>query len=292
MIELLENVFGHLSHIIYDMKILITGSSGFVGKHLRKRLSGKHQIIKYDLKDGQDILDQNLLSKKMKRVDLVIHLAAFISAEESWRKPKEYFVNNSLGTLSVVRNSIKAGVKKMIYFSSAAVKAKPLTPYAASKISAEAIVKLYSNKIHSVIVRPENIYGIGQKANYGYVIHSFIKAARLGKSLEIFGSGMQSRDFIYIDDVTKVVETLITSNVKSGSVISLGTGKQAKILDLAKLVMKVTNKKTNINFKEKRIEPLKSVADVKMLKLLGIDPKKFTQLNDGIKRLIETEYSR
>jgi UDP-glucose 4-epimerase len=103
------------------MKILVTGSSGFVGTHLVKKLSVEHEVIGYDLKNGQDILDETLLSEKLKNIDVVFHLAAFISAEESWRKPREYFNNNSLGTLSVIKNSIDAGVKQFVYFSSAAV---------------------------------------------------------------------------------------------------------------------------------------------------------------------------
>ena len=268
------------------MKILITGSSGFVGKHLVKKLSPKYQIVKYDLKNGQDILNEHLLLKKLKNVDVVIHLAAFISVQESWEKPKEYFTNNATGTLSVIRNSMRAGVKKVIYFSSAAVKAKPLTPYAVSKIAAEEIVKLYSDKIKTIIVRPENIYGSGQKANYGYVIHNFIRAIKFDQSIKIFGTGNQRRDFIYIDDVVNVTEKLIDIDTKSGSIISLGTGKETKIKDLAKLVMKVLDKKVDIDFLEKRNEPLMSVANMRDLTKLNIDPKKFIDLEKGIKKLI------
>ena len=267
------------------MKILVTGSSGFVGTHLVKKLSKKHQIIKYDLVDKQDILNEKLLKLKLQGVDVVIHLAAFISATESWEKPTEYMRNNVLGTLSVVNCVIKSGVKKMIFFSSAAVKVKPLTPYAVSKINAEEIVKLYSDQIETIMVRPENIYGLGQKANYGYVIHSFIKAVKSGDSMNIYGSGNQSRDFIYIDDVVDVVEKLITSKVKSGSVVSLGTGKQTKIVDLARLVMKVMHKKITIKHSDKRKEPWKSVANVKTLLGLGINVKKFVNLENGIRKL-------
>ena len=268
------------------MKILITGSSGFVGRHLVKMLEPKYQIVRYDLVNSQDILNEKLLLKKLQSVDTVIHLAAFISAEESWKKPKEYFTDNSLGTLSVVQNSIKAGVKKIIYFSSAAVKAKPLTPYALSKIAGENFIKLYSKQIKTVIVRPENIYGLGQKANYGYVIHNFIKAVKLGQNIKIFGIGKQIRDFIYIDDVIKVVDRLIDLKLKSGIVISLGTGKGIKILDLAKTVMTVMKKKTSIDFVEKRDEPFKSVADVSELIHLKIKPDEFVKLPNGVRKLL------
>jgi len=219
---------------------------------------------------------------------MVIHLAAFISAEESWIKPKEYFVNNALGTLSVIQNSVKAGVKKIIFFSSAAVKAKPLTPYALSKISGENFVKLYSKDIKTVIVRPENIYGLGQKADYGYVIHNFINAVKVGQNIKIFGKGNQSRDFIYIDDVVDVTRKLINLNIKSGSVISLGIGKPTKIINLANLVIKIMNKQIPIDYVKRRDEPLKSIADVSGLQRLGVDVNKFISLEKGIKRLVNT----
>lgn len=272
------------------MKILITGSAGFVGSHLVKKLSEKHEIVKYDLVDGQDILDGKLLLEKLHNVDLVIHLAAFISAIESWEKPAEYMRNNTLGTLSVVDCAIKSGVKKMIFFSSAAVKAKPLTPYAVSKINAENILELYKNKINIITVRPENIYGSGQKEAYGYVIHNFIKAVKNGTKINIYGDGNQSRDFIYIDDVVDAIERIAGMEIESGTVLSLGTGKEIQIIDLAEKVMEVLGKKTEIKFLDAREEPRKSVADTKSMKDMGIDFEKFTNLETGIRKLLKAQY--
>lgn len=274
------------------MKILITGSSGFVGKHLVKKLSDSHKIVRYDLVNGQDVLNEKLLLQKLKGVDVVIHLAAFISAMESWKKPVEYFNNNTLGTASVVNSAIKAGIKKIIFFSSAAVKAKPLTPYAVSKISAEKILDLYKDKINTVIVRPENIYGPGQKEAYGYVIHNFIKAVKNGTPIKIYGDGKQTRDFIYIDDVVSTIEKLIDLDIKSGTVISLGTGKETRIIDLAKLVMKVIGKETNIEFLPKREEPFVSLANTKTMTSLKLSINEFVGLRKGILNLINTNYAK
>lgn len=269
------------------MKILITGSSGFVGTHLIKRLSKKHKIVKYDIKEGQNVLDENELNKKLVGVDLVIHLAAFISALESWDLPQEYIKNNSLGTLSVVRSSIKSHVKKIIFFSSAAVKAKPLTPYAVSKITAEQICSLYKNDINMVVVRPENIYGPGQKESYGYVIHSFIKAVKKGDSVKIYGDGKQTRDFIYVDDVVKSVEQIINKDMSSGTVISLGTGMGVKIIDLAKMVAKIIKIKLKIEYYKARPEPRSSYANLAVAINNGLNPKSFTPLETGIKKLLK-----
>ena len=267
-------------------KILITGSSGFVGKHLVAKLQKENEIVKYDLQDNQNILDEKTLLQKMKGVDLVIHLAAFISATESWEKPLEYFKNNTLGTATVTNCAIKAGVKKIIFFSSAAAVAKPMTPYGVSKINAEKILLLYKDKINVVIVRPENIYGPGQKEAYGYVIHNFIKAVKSGNPIKIYGDGKQTRDFIYVDDVVNTVEKLAGMEIKSGTIISLGTGIETKIIDLARAVMKVLGKKTEIEFLPKRDEPFKSVADTPAISGLGINVKEFVGPEEGIKKLL------
>jgi UDP-glucose 4-epimerase len=267
------------------MKILITGSSGFVGMHLAKKLSTKHEVVGYDLKSGQDVLNERLLLKKLSDVDLVIHLAAFISTKESWKKPKKYFVNNSLGTLSVIKNSIHAGVKKVIFFSSAAVKTEPFTPYSVSKRSAEEIINLYSNDIESIIIRPENIYGTGQKKEYGYVIHNFIKAIKEGKPVTIYGNGLQTRDFIYIDDVVDPVSELVNKGILGGP-LSLGTGHPVKIKDLALFIGKLLKMPVKINYEAARIEPKSSFADTSTLAKVGINSSKFLSLQKGIIKLM------
>jgi UDP-glucose 4-epimerase len=268
------------------MKILITGSSGFVGQHLTQLLNKKHQVTGFDLKNGEDIFNKNLLKQKMEGVEAVIHLAAYISATESWEKPEEYLNNNALGTLRVVEAAIKANVKKLIFFSSAAVKAEPLTPYAVSKIAAEEILKLYLEKINTVIVRPENIYGSGQKESYGYVIHNFINAARTGQPIKIYGSGKQTRDFVNISDVVLTVEKIIELQLKSGLIINVGTGRETSILELAEKVNNLFKNKSEIIFDFARNEPQKSVADTKNLKVLGINSNSFASLENGIKNLL------
>jgi UDP-glucose 4-epimerase len=191
--------------------------------------------------------------------------------------------------LSAIRNSIKAGVKQFIYFSSAAVKAKPLTPYAVSKISAEEIVNLYANDIRTVIVRPENIYGTGQNKEYGYVIHKFIENIKKAEPVTIYGDGLQSRDFIYIDDVVNTVSALLGKDVREP--LSLGTGKSVNVKDLAEIIGKLLKAPVKIDYEDKRIEPRESIADVATLKKNGIDSKKFLTLKEGIDKLIRLEYS-
>lgn len=264
-----------------NMKILITGSSGFVGKHLVKRLKKKYDVIGYDLKIGRDIFNDKLLDKCIKKVDVVIHLAAFVSGVESWEKPQEYLLNNGIGTFKVIEAAIKNKVKKIIVFSSAAVYGNPLTPYGASKIMAETITKSYQDKIEMIIVRPFNIYGLGQNPAYGYAIHNFAKGIRRDKQIEIFGTGNQTRDFIYIDDVIRTVEKLIKIK-SSNKVIDLGTGKSIKIINLAKLIGKILNIEYDIIYSKARNELFSSQADTKGLQDIEIDVSKFVKLEEGL----------
>jgi UDP-glucose 4-epimerase len=268
------------------MKILITGSKGFVGTHLTNRLKKNNEIVSFDLKEGRDILNEELLNKHLKEVDLVIHLAAFVDGNESWKKPETYLINNGLGTYKVIKCAIKNKVKRIIVFSSAAVYGSPLTPYGASKMWAEAAARSYSDQIEIIIVRPFNIYGKGQNPIYGYVINNFSKGITENGKVYIYGTGNQTRDFIYIEDVISIVEKLMTSKVPTKP-IDLGTGKETKIKDLAEIIGKILQKKYKINYLKERIEPLKSRANVIMLKEMNFKPEEFTKIEDGLKLLIK-----
>lgn len=264
------------------MKILITGSKGFVGTHLSRLLSKKHEVVEYDVKNGKNIFNLKLLNENLKGVDVVVHLAAYVDGNESWEKPVDYFTNNGIGTFKVIAASIKNKVKRIIIFSSAAVYGKPLTPYGASKIFAEAIATSYKDQIETVVLRPFNIYGKGQNPAYGYAIHNFYRGIKNKGEIEIYGDGNQTRDFIYIDDVIKTVETMLTAKIPAGP-IDLGTGREVKILDLAKPVGKIVGKPYSVKFLEPRNEIKRSKANTIGLKKMGINALNFRSLKDGLK---------
>ena len=268
------------------MKILITGSKGFVGSHLTTRLKKNNEIVGYDLKEGRDVLNEDLLDKYLKGVDVVIHLAAFVDGNESWKKPETYLINNGLGTYKVIKCAIKNKVKRIIVFSSAAVYGNPLTPYGVSKMWAEAATKVYSDQIETVIVRPFNIYGKGQNPVYGYVINNFSKGIKENGKVTIYGTGKQTRDFIFIDDIVNIVEKLLKSKV-SPDPIDLGTGKETEISDLAKIIGKILQKKYKINYLKERKEPLKSKANIAMLKSMNFKPEIFTKIEEGLNILLK-----
>jgi UDP-glucose 4-epimerase len=267
------------------MKILLTGSSGFIGTHITKQLSKKHTIIPYDKTIGQDILDQKTLEQHMKGVDLVIHLAALLNQAESWEKSEAYFTTNVFGTYTVLTAAKNMHVKRVIYLSSAAVYADPLTPYGMSKKLGEELCKMFRDAMDITILRPFNLYGPGQNDAYNYVIHTFVKQLKNNAPIPIFGDGKQSRDFLFIDDFISLLEKILLLPPVAGP-IDIGTGKDIHIRSLAQLLGKILEKEVTLTFLPKRIEPYRSKANKKHLQKLGITPS-FISLEDGLRKLLQ-----
>ncbi len=266
------------------MKILLTGSSGFIGTHITKQFSKKHTIIPYDKRNGQDILDQKKLEQHMKGVDLVIHLAALLNQAESWDKSEAYFTTNVFGTYTVLTAAKNMQVKRVIYLSSAAVYANTLTPYGLSKKLGEELCRMFRDSMDITILRPFNLYGPGQNDAYNYVIHTFVKQLKKNEPIVIFGDGKQSRDFLFIDDFISLLEKIIVLPPVAGP-IDIGTGKEITIRSLAQLLGEILDKKVTITSLPKRVEPYRSQANIKQLQKLGITPS-FISLEDGLRKLL------
>jgi len=222
------------------MEILVTGGAGFIGKHLVKSLLEKgYQVTIFDnfsnsTKDSVsslvdigtkviegDITKPNEISNVVKEQDVVIHLAAKISVYESIINPAGTFQVNVNGTRNVLEACEKNHVKKLIVASSAAVygesspdvklteesETNPISPYGESKLKMEQEIREFTSKhdINCVILRFFNIFGVGQSKEYAGVISKFIEKIRQDRPLEIFGDGMQTRDFVAIKDVVNSI---------------------------------------------------------------------------------------
>jgi UDP-glucose 4-epimerase len=267
------------------MKIIVTGGNGFIGKFLIKHLIEKnHQITSFDnysnsneeyfneltklgVKTIQgDIRKQEEISKAARGHDVIIHLAAKISVEDSIKNPDETFGVNVEGTRNVLTSCLNNDIKNLIIISSAAVygnrineneilfensKTEPISPYGKSKLMMEEIVKEFSNlnKINCIILRIFNVYGPGQSDEYAGVITKFIKNAKKGKPLKIFGDGMQTRDFISIYDVISIIaNSLLKLENKRGEIYNIATGETITIGELANLILSLTGGKSKVEF--------------------------------------------
>lgn len=209
------------------MKILVTGHMGFIGSKLCKKLVG-HEVVGIDLKEGKDLLSCELPTG----IDLIYHLAAQTSVEESWKDP----INDAKNFLITIRLTLSYPATKIIYASSAAI-IKPNSPYGFSKLISGEYLKTFQGNT-TVLVFP-NIFGHDGKG----VVDIFKNTDHV----TIYGDGQQCRDFVYIDDI---VEGLLQAQSWPTKQYFMGSGESVKIIDLAK--------GKNIHFAPPRFEIVES----------------------------------
>jgi len=299
-------------------KILITGSSGQVGSYLVEHFSERYDVIGLDIKNSGisevdtltirgDIRDKNVVNKVVNKVDIIIHTAAQLDINRSLENPILDADINIMGTLNLLNAAREnKNISKFIYFGSAAVyghpkylpidenhKVDPVSPYGLSKLTGEKYCFLF-NKIFDVPVvsiRPFNIYGNRENpsSSYASIITKFVDAAERNKPLIIYGSGKQLRDFVYVEDVVSFVEIVMERNDTVGEIYNLGSGQPTTILDVAKLVLKISGKSEETAILHKKEEKGKinhSYADIKKSKEIGYIPK--VSIEKGINKVIKS----
>ena len=260
------------------MRFLVTGGAGFLGSALANRLAQDgHQVrVIDDLSAGDsarlddqvlftrgDVSDRPKLWTLLQNVDCVYHLAARVLVSESILYPRAYNEVNVGGTVSVMEAMRDAGVRRVVFTSSGAVYGEqaeqparedqipnPQSPYAVSKLAAEYYVRTIGALwgIETVILRIFNAYGPGQNLppSHPPVVPRFLHQALHGGSLVIFGSGGQTRDFVYVDDVVEALVIAATAADVDRRVINVGAGSETSVNDLVTLVAKVTGQEVEL----------------------------------------------
>ncbi|MEO5714367.1 MAG: NAD-dependent epimerase/dehydratase family protein [Luteolibacter sp.] len=247
------------------MKILITGGSGFIGSHIvehyqgiadeirvldnlrtgyRKNLDGlKHTFI-----EGS-VTDRGAVAEAIKGVDYVFHLAALVSVPESMAKPGECVDINVHGLLNVLEEAAAAGVRKLVFASSAAVYGdnptvpkvetmlpEPKSPYAITKLDGEYYLEMFQREgsIETAALRFFNVFGPRQdpKGAYAAAVPIFIEKAVRNEDITVFGDGGQTRDFIYVKDIVGALVFAVETPGVTG-VFNAGYGGQININELA-----------------------------------------------------------
>ncbi len=258
-------------------KIFITGGGGFIGSNLVRFLLERkdYKVTIYDnfsqcpkqnvesaIKDSgsdkasiiqSDILDAGELEKSIEGHDVVVHLAAHTRVVESLESPRDNFTVNCAGTFNALEAARRNGVTKFIFASSNAALGeqvppvhegmvpRPLSPYGASKLYGEALCSAYfhSYGLQTVSLRFSNAYGPYSQHKTS-VISKFIKRAKNGKQLHIYGDGEQTRDFIYAEDVCNAIYLSIAyvegEKNRGGEVFQIATSVDTTIAHLAELV--------------------------------------------------------
>ncbi len=260
-------------------------------------LQNKHVTITLVI---ADILDASTLKREMEGYDIVVHLAAHTRVLESLKKPGENFEVNVVGTFNVFEAARKNNVKRLVFASSNAVVGeqmppinesmvpRPLSPYGATKLFGEALCSAYyhSYGLKTVSLRFANCYGPYSEHKTS-VIAKFLRRAKKGEPLEIYGDGTQTRDFIHVSDVCQAIYLCMSYNPSTeGGVFQIATGEETTIIDLAKMVNKLFDRTGNLKFRPSRVgEIRKNFSDIRKAKnSLGFKPE--IKLEEGLKSLI------
>jgi len=243
---------------------LVTGGAGFIGSHLVRSLvdQGYHVRVLDDLSSGResnlhavdadlvvgDICNRELVQHVMEGVELVFHLGAFVSVPESMVDPIRCYEVNVIGSLSVLLAARAAGVRMVVLSSSCAVygdaegpvseevRPNPGSPYASSKLAMEGLARVFNHTdgLSTVCLRYFNVYGPRQSPNspYAAVIPIFIEALLSDKPVTIDGDGLQTRDFVYVEDVIKANLMAAQTPNGSGGVYNIAGFGSVSILEL------------------------------------------------------------
>lgn len=303
------------------MNFLITGAAGFLGSSLANHLAREgHQVRGLDdLSTGDpkvlspdvhftrgDVSDRPKLWTLLQDVDVVYHVAARVSVQESILYPRDYNTVNVGGTVALMEAMRDVGVKRVVLASSGAVYGdmsdgslkesdipNPRSPYAVSKISAEHYVRTIGNlwNIETVSLRIFNAYGPGQHLppSHPPVVPHYLRQALRGGTLVAHGDGSQTRDYIYVDDVISAMVAASTAPNLNGSVINVGSGMETSIKELINVVLSVTNSKANVVY---NMQTSGGVSRMKADLTLAKEKLRFTpsiSLVDGLKLTLQRD---
>ena len=224
-----------------------------------------------------DVCNPDVVAKAMKGMDYVYHLAGLLGTEELLFNTAEAVKINVIGAVNVMEEAAKNKTKLLLV-------SKPnpwLNTYSITKETSEKFCMMFRKEfgLKAAIVKWFSVYGPGQK-HYGVqkAVPTFIVAALKGEQLPVFDRGQQTADFIYTSDAVRATVEVAETPAAEGQIVEIGTGEETKIIDLAKMIIKMTGSKSKIKFlKMRKGEDLGShvVADIRLL-------KRFTKLKPEI----------
>ncbi|MDD5387683.1 MAG: NAD-dependent epimerase/dehydratase family protein [Sulfuricurvum sp.] len=261
-------------------KCLVTGHRGFIGTRLCDLLRHREiHLVGLDKENG-GVINRKLLYEKCKGVDYIFHLGAISTVPACAEDLLLAHTTNITGTFNVLSIGKACNVKRVI-FASSSVSHDARTMYAITKVVGEEYCKFFREmfKLPTSILRLYNVYGVGQSSDTA-VIPSFIRKLKEDEPVIIEGSGTQSRDFIYIDDVANAMMQAADSGFDG--CCDLGTGIDISITDLALLIGKLMSKTVHIKHIAGRVGDIdRSIANTTWYK-----PR--YSLTEGLTKTIES----
>ena len=304
---------------------LVTGGAGFIGSHVAERLlkdglrvrildnfsTGRRENLAFadgagerlEVIDG-DLRDLATVERAVRGADVVYHQAAMRSVPRSVDDPLGANENNVTGTLHLLEAARRHGVKRVVFASSSSVYGEnpelpkredqtlaPISPYAVSKAANEQYARVWTRLygLETVGLRYFNVFGPRQdpKSEYAAVVPRFILWGLRGEPLEVHGTGEQSRDFTYIDNVVEANILAGQAEDANGEAFNVGCGDRISLLDMIVMLESLLGRKL-----ERRHAPtrggdvLHTLADVsKAKRLMGYTPQ--VDFAEGFRRTVE-----
>jgi UDP-glucose 4-epimerase len=303
------------------MKLLVTGGAGFIGSHLVARLVTEgHEVVVLDnllrgnklaanvLQQVQfiegDVRDEATVLRAAAGCRQIYHFAAVLGVDVVADHPVETMETEVLGMRNVASAALKHGDVEIIYASTSGVYGKAAIEHAVSEEfnvspqSSYAIAKRFNEiylaslfaerKLRSIALRFFNVYGIGQDTRM--VIPRFFAQALANEPITIFGSGEQTRDFTYIDDVVEATVRL-AGCIPGNDIVNISNETEYSIHDVARLIVEICGSQSKLDF----LHPPQNRYDFeverrygssqKLAQLTGFKPN--TSLAAGLKRIYE-----
>jgi UDP-glucose 4-epimerase len=300
------------------MKVLVTGGAGFIGSHIVDRLAEEgHQVVVVDnlatglrrnVNRAASLYKTDIQGWRLERIfrnerpSVVLHLAAHVNVRRSVEDPVFDAQVNVLGTMNVLQQAVRHGVRKVVFSSSGGAiygeqelgpapeshATNPMSPYGISKLCGEHYLFYFQrlSGIQVVSLRHANVYGPRQDPDgEAGVVAIFIRQMLNNQQPIINGNGRQTRDFVYVDDVVEA--NLAAMGQDSQGVYNVGTGTETSVNELFRMLSELTGMGCKeVHGPAKAGEQNRSVVDPSRLKQeLGWEPK--VSLAEGLKKTVD-----
>jgi UDP-glucose 4-epimerase len=301
---------------------LVTGGAGFIGSHIATRLvelghpvvvldnfsTGKRENLAAVADDVRivegDVRDAAKVAEVARGCEVVFHEAAIVSVPYSVEHPEESHDVNIVGTMNVLQAARKAGARRVVFASSAAIygeeptlpkvetmRPEPMSPYGVEKITSEHYLATWSKLfgVESVALRYFNVFGPRQDPSspYSGVISIFVDRVLSGRPVTFLGDGEQTRDFVYVANVVDANILAATRPGGSGRAYNVACGHRTTLLELADMIGRAAGKPVERAFAPPRAGDIRhSVADIGRARAeLGYEPK--VDVETGLRHLVD-----
>jgi len=303
------------------MKLVVTGVAGFIGSQLAERLvAGGHEVVGVDCFSDyypREVKERNLtalracpafrlVEGRLQNLDLVplldgvaqvYHLAAQAGVRASWgREFAHYTEHNVLATQRLLEAALVAGRPKLVCASSSSVygdatslplredsPCRPLSPYGVTKLAAEHLAVLYhrNHALDTTSLRFFTVYGPRQRPDMAF--HRFLRAARDGGAITVFGDGLQTRDFTYVDDTVAALCRAALSG-RPGSVYNVGGGERIALNDVLRVIEEVTGRALRVERQEAQKGDMRDTFADTSAAARDLDFRSTVPLREGLAR--------